>query len=369
MKIAYVAIHLEKKYLQSGVGRKIFSHIAFWRKEGHQVEFFLHSPDDDVYPNTHLFRYSSKISLPVIGRFFLEVSRSYQLWRLIRRIKEYQPDIIYLRFGLFTIPLGGLFKVSKVILEVNSNDIDEYKSRGWFFYYWNKWTRQLIFKPASGFVTMSNELSEMKQNSKFSKPSVIIPNSINLDLFPFFPAPKSDKLRVVFVGIPGQSWQGTDKLVVLAKAFPELIIDLIGFLPEDLGIPIPNNMVFHGLVSLSEVQNIMKSADTAFGTLALHRKNMQETSSLKTGEALALGIPLIMANDEPAFINHDSEFILKIPNEEKNISFYKDEIFSFIKNMKGKRVPRNEVEPLISQVVWEKKKLAFMTLLKKGYKG
>lgn len=64
-----------------------------------------------------------------------EIARSNALTKLISQVRQYQPDIIYFRFGLFTVPLQRLFKVAPLVLEVNSNDYAEYRSRG-LFYYW-----------------------------------------------------------------------------------------------------------------------------------------------------------------------------------------------------------------------------------------
>ena len=68
MRIAYVALHLEKKYIYGGVGRKIRTHLRIWQEMGHNARLFLLSPDDIDLPDIFNFsiRFPSK-NCPISG--------------------------------------------------------------------------------------------------------------------------------------------------------------------------------------------------------------------------------------------------------------------------------------------------------------
>jgi len=110
MRIAYVAIHLEKKFVQGGVGRKIQTHMQLWQKQGHQVHLFLLSPHNDL-PNCDNFQFSSKIKAPLFTLISRELSRSLSLGNLINAVAKYQPEVIYFRYGLYAYPLHRLFEL------------------------------------------------------------------------------------------------------------------------------------------------------------------------------------------------------------------------------------------------------------------
>ena len=356
MKIAYVALHLEGIYLHGGVGVKIHNQIHFWKKFGHEAHLFLLSPDVTSFGDASIVHYSKQGNL-----FIKENLRSRALVRLIQAVREYQPDVIYLRYGLYTWPLQRLAGIAPVCVEINTNDIEEYKYRGKMLYWINRLTRAQILSRCAGFVPISREIAGLPENIRYHKPTCVIANGIDMDALVPLPPPDNPTPRLAFVGTAGIPWNGEDKLWPLARRFPDLTIDMIGFQAEAFPQDIPKNVVFHGRVKVEAVRDLLGLADVAIGTLALHRKKLNENSPLKVRESLGFGVPTIIAYQDTDLDEQDFDFLLKLPNCEENVSDHAEAMRDFAYRMRGRRVDREVVRPLIDQGHKEQKRLEFFS--------
>ena len=359
MRIAYTALHLEKRYIEGGVGHKIFNQMALWKELGAEVQLFLHTPDALKLPNVHTFQFKQAGIPNPFCSLFKEVSRSIAVARMIKAVKSYKPDIIYLRYGLFTYPLQRLFKIAPVVMELNTNDVVEYALKSRFHNQLNQITRRWTLGLSRGFVYVSQEISNLEHNKIFYKPFRVIPNGILLDHFIPIPAPQNLRPRLVFVGSPGMVWHGIDKLAYLSSLYPDLQIDIIGYAKEDSGFPNSSKITGHGFLSQESVREVLIKADAACGTLALHRKEMEEASPLKVREALAYGIPVILGYQDTALKDLNCDFILNIPNTEANVKENAQKMYSFIKDMMGKRVDYQLVRPRIDMRDLETERIRF----------
>jgi hypothetical protein len=97
----------------------------------------------------------------------------------------------------------------------------------------------------------------------------------------------------------------------------------------------------------------------ACGTLALHRNNMEEASTLKVREALAFGVPLIIAYRDTDLEGVAADRILRLPNTPNNVSENIEAIKDFAYRMMGKRVERALIANRIDQCAKEQERLAF----------
>jgi hypothetical protein len=186
----------------------------------------------------------------------------------------------------------------------------------------------------------------------------VISNGIDLSAFSPLDAPNNETPRLVFIGTPGYSWHGVDKLVELARAFPDLQVDIVGYdgLPEYE--PLPSNLTLHGYLSAEGYRKIMAGCDLAISTLALHRKGMEEACPLKTRECLAYGLPMVMPYVDTDLKDMDVEFLLRIPNKEDNIQTHGQAVHDFAYRMRGQRVERNLITS-IDQVTKEAERIRF----------
>ena len=360
MKIAYVTLHLDSKIINGGAGHKIKSQISLWRSMGHTVDLFALTPVKiSSIPDAHEFPFGPRTRLPILKSISREVSRFLVLRKLIAAVRQYEPDIIYFRFGMFSFPLQNLPGVAPLVLEINSNDLVENRLRGLVLYWINRLARVYMLSHCAGWVAPSYEIEHLPVNQKYGKPSCVVSNGIDLDQYEILPPAGNIAPVLTLVGTPGMEWHGVDKLVRLAREYPELQIHIVGYSKDDLSEPIPANVSLHGYLQPATVKQVLMKTDVAFGTLALHRKNMQEASPLKVREALAHGIPVALAYQDTDLQNIQSDLFLFLPNTPDNISSHGKLIRDFAFHVQGKRVDRELIRPLINRADKEKKRLAF----------
>jgi len=360
MKIAYLAIHLDQQYLNGGVGEKIFSHISMWKQAGNHVRFFLHTPDEIAFPDTTTYSYNRANPAGLWGRIRLEVERIKALARLISDLRSFAPDIIYLRYGLFSLPLQKIFGIAPVVVELNTNDVYEYRLRSLFFYIYNAITRNFILQPAAGLVSVSHEIHNLPFNIALNKPTMVIGNGIDLASITPLPAPNNDIPHLIFVGTPGAIWQGFEEVVRLGAVCDDLLIDIVGIdRLSNSEVPVTANVKFHGFLRREELLAVLSTADCAMGTAALHKKKMNEAPSLKVRQYLAYGIPTILPYIDTDLMACDLDTLLTIPNEPDALINNADTIRDFVYRMRGRRIERDLVTPLIDQSIKERRKLVF----------
>lgn len=367
MKIAYVTLYFVEHHAKGGVGEKIRTHRNIWQNFGHVVNIFFLSPQNIEFERFQAFQYSSFTRFSVTQFLTRLISRSYALYKMIKAIQKFQPDLIYLRHGIYIYPLQALFHVAPVVLEINSDDLSESALQNKIIYWFTRLTRRISLRLSKGIVYTSHELAEIFSPYLKGKPYCIIANGINLENISPLPPTNNATPVISIVGSPaGSVWHGADKLISLAKQYPDLTINVIG-IDEYNQTNIPNNIHFWGFLSREQVQTILAQSDVACGTLALHRKNMYEASSLKVREAAAYGIPLILAYDDTDLSEIKTDYILQIPNTENNIKDYSDTIYIYAWKMIGKRLPRKLIEEYIDQKQKEKKREKFFLKLLSGF--
>lgn len=361
MRIAYVTIHVAPQIMQGGVGGKIKSQMGIWREHGHEVALFSLTPSEIPLPGENEFIFESQVNL-----LTREINRASVLQKMLASIQSYQPDIIYLRYGLYSYPLHRIFKIAPVVLETNSDDLQEYKKRGAFFYWINRFTRNLTFFPAFGLVVPSHELVDILL-PKRNKPFRVISNGIDLRQTETLPPTNHKHPVITMVCSPGMKWHGVDKLIQFAQKSPDVFVNIVGYSQKDLDIPVPSNVCLHGFLDGQGVRQVLSNTDVACGSLALHRNKMEEASVLKIREALSYGIPVIIAYRDTDLNEVALDTILRIPNTENNVIENIEKIRKFAVNMIGKRTDIDSVIPYLDQRKKEETRLAFFEKILAGY--
>ena len=358
MKIAYISLHWPRTS-QSSVGNKINMQITNWRNSGHDVRLFMHThtvANTEALLEGEVFIYNQKN-----GFIFREFKRILALRSLLRSVKRFRPDLIYLRYGVYIFGLQQLNKIAPVCVEVNTNDLVEHRRLGKAISFYNKITRSITLTSASAFVFESQSLIDKPCFSKFQKTSTLIGNGIDLSRMDPLPAPNNPTPRLVFVGTAGFSWHGVDKLEILANRYPDLHIDVIGYeaLPNGNAKNPPKNLQFHGFLAQESMREIFRKADAAISSMALHRIQKMDATPLKTLEYLAYGLPVILPYQDANLKELEADFLLHIPDDETNIVAHAEEIHQFVWQMRGKRAPRFVIAPYIDSAVKEKERLEF----------
>lgn len=362
MRIAYVTIHVAPEIIQGGVGKKIQSQMKIWREQNHEATLFSLAPAEIKLPETREFVFNNNLNL--VQR---EINRSVTLKNMLSNIQEYQPDLIYLRYGLYSYPLHRIFEIAPVVIETNSNDIIEYRSRGYFFYWMNRLTRNLTLAPARGYIVPTHELVTLLR-LKPEKSVQVLSNGVDVKEARVLPPTNNKKPVITLIGSPGMNWHGVDKLVQLAKLYSDLQINIVGYSSKDVQDDLPANVTLHGFLGREALLKVLAQTDVACGTLALHRKNMEEACPLKVREALSYGIPLILGYKDTDLEKVKIETILQIPNIEDNITSNAERVREFAYEMIGKRMDLKEVLPYLDQYKKEEIRLAFFQSVLTQYK-
>jgi glycosyltransferase involved in cell wall biosynthesis len=355
MRIAYVSLHWPRTR-NSGVGKKIQSQLAAWNVLGHEARLFMHTseyePQSDLIEADHFF-YS------VSGKLKTEPNRIAAMVRMIEAIQKFRPDVIYLRYSIYVFPAHRLMDIAPVVEEINTNDLTQHEQLGFIYGWYNRLTRGIFLRRVRGLVAVSRELAFSPAFASYRKPTVTIANGIDLESIRPLPPPTNETPRLFFIATPGYSWHGVDKLVTLARMQPDLRIDVVGYDHIDNAGPLPANVHLHGYLGPEEYRNVLAEADVALSTLALHRKDMQEASPLKTRECLAYGLPMILAYADTDLDALQCDFLLKIPNRDDNIETHAARIREFAYAMRGRRVDRQLIRERIDSAAKEGQRLAF----------
>jgi hypothetical protein len=149
-------------------------------------------------------------------------------------------------------------------------------------------------------------------------------------------------------GMQGIDWHGIDKVLWLARHFAKWQFDLIGIEARQIdhqGCGVPPNVATHGVLGRTDYEKVLLGVDVGLGTLALHRKNMNEACPLKVREYLAYGIPTIIGYRDTDF-PRPAPFLLELPNTPTNVEDHVADIERFVATWRGRRVFREEIAHL-----------------------
>ncbi|WP_151208781.1 glycosyltransferase family 4 protein [Paenibacillus yonginensis] len=239
MRIAYL-IHWNEG-AESGVLKKVMHQVTEWRQQGHQPALFLFT----CRPNEDWSRACAEAGIELTVQVYKGYSgRMADFGLLAKKVRRWQPEVLYHRFDLYYLALPGLLRAVPSVLEINTNDMAELRMEQGFRYYYHSFTRGKVLSAADGHVYVSRELSESEHYRPFAKPSMVIGNGIQLEAAGDGPvagerdnkeaaeqeedavSPRAP--RLVFMGSAGQSWHGLDHIAELASLKPDWRFDLIG---------------------------------------------------------------------------------------------------------------------------------------------
>lgn len=117
MKIAYIISSDIARYRGSTI--KVRNQVQEWRNLGARVEIFSLTPDNSpALIETVRF---VKRSNPFADKLF-----PYP--ELVRKVKEFDPDILYFRYSLPNATFRVLQKLFPSVIEINTDDKEEYKN-------------------------------------------------------------------------------------------------------------------------------------------------------------------------------------------------------------------------------------------------
>jgi hypothetical protein len=337
---------------ETGPLKKIAEHVRTWAELGHDVRLFAITPGHDIWTGIR--------DLP-IEPFHGDGFLTRLTWRshVAGPILRWKPDILYYRFGIYYPAIDQVQKKIASIVEMNSDDIAEYRLAYPRILYWaHCLLRDRIVAKASALICVTNEIAERQRNSRFNKPVLVLGNGISLEHHPPFPAPNQQPPRLIFVSTPNCAWNGMDRVVAMARLLPETRFDVVGYGPADVDEVCPPNLHLHGYLGKDQYGALMEKADVAISTLGMFRKSMEEACPLKTREYLARGVPTIIGYCDTDFPD-GHPLLLRLANTPTNVEDGIGAIREFLTRAVGQRVPRADVAHLDVHVK-ERIRLEFM---------
>ena len=357
MRVAYL-VHF-RGGRDTGIYRKVREHVTEWSRQGADVGLFVATDRAGAEDWAEISETERIEIMP--GRSMLSILARERLASSVRR---WRPDVVYARHGLAYPGFVRIARAYPTVIEVNADDVPEFKLTSWWRYAYGRASRSLLLRAAAGFVFVTHELARSAGFTPFRKPWVVIGNGIDLGAFPMVPAPNNDRANLLFLGHRRSPWHGLEHVAQLAEAFPAWHFDVVG--PGSDEIPgAPPNIAFHGLLNRDDYAPMLGRADVAIGTLGLYRNKMTEASPLKVREYLARGIPTIIGYQDTDFPD-PVPFLLQIPNRPDGVVSSIAGIAEFVERSRGTRVPRASTAQLdISGK--EASRLAFLRACRQGH--
>ncbi len=369
MRIAYAAVW--NLIPGEAVTEKIRDQVASWQALGHAVKVF------GVSELANAEELGFAVALDLIARDrsggmlarLKSNSKAYR--RLIRRIAGFAPDIVYLRNAYYHPVLAELARKFPTVLEINTLE----RGEAWLIALRNRQRRvqaiwalatvHLARRHAAGCVALTEEI-----RARYERPGnrtlwTVLPNAVNLAQRKELPARRATdgRPRICFLG--GKigfrlHYHGVDKILELARRLgDEAAFDLVGDFSVFGADAIPPNVTMHGHLGREACDAVLSRSDCALGTAALHRKGMEEACPLKLRDYLAAGLPVILPYKETALRDLHPWWMLALPNSERNLAENADRILDFARGVRGRRVPRAEVAPLIGSLALESRRAEF----------
>lgn len=124
------------------------------------------------------------------------------------------------------------------------------------------------------------------------------------------------------------SWHGYDKIINAIAATNNqnlsyrISFTIVGDGDERLALEklvlklnLQHQIIFTGMLTGKDLDNIFNNKHIGVGSLALYRKGLNEASSLKTREYIARGLPVIDAGLDPDF-DRNSPYRLQVSNDD-----------------------------------------------------
>ena len=339
----------------SGVGQKVVDQATTWASLGVDVGVFLLStvPDIDAPWPKVTFSLQTENWEHMNSLVGNEMRRQRALGRLTARLLEWRPDATYLRFAPYFLSVERVLARGTAVLEINSDDLAEYRLRRAPLSAYNRLTRRRILTGASGTVYPTQEL--LRRNARRRQhPSIVIGNGIDLSLVEPIPAPRNERAVLVMTASSAAPWQGIDKVRRLARRLPQFDFHIAGVDQTTT----ERNLHFHGFLTGGDYEALLANADVALGSLALHRAGLSEATPLKVRRYMASGIPTVIAYVDPD-LDETVPLLLRIPNNEANVETHAAAVADFVGRAKGERVPRASLSA-IDQTHKESRRIDFI---------
>lgn len=199
---------------------------------------------------------------------------------------------------------------------------------------------------------------EIEKAKNANVPYYMLGNGIDTSQEELIPFMDNGIIDLFFMGSPRVQWHGLERVVRSLDYYKNnarFRFHIIGYEEAEIKYK-PNNKTifkFYGYLSNErEINDILKTADIAVGTMALYEKNMNEAAPLKVRKYLASGIPVVIAYSD-VDLKKELEYVHIVENNDSFINF--EEIEIFYEKIKGDEIRRKIREFAINNLDWNSK--------------
>jgi len=389
LKVLYVFFYGSGK-IDSGVEKKIVSQVTAMKAAGAEVDLISVNPyiEKDAIVNDFYRIYALDKPLVYNSHFYTLRSRK----RIFEKIDFLLTDLylkydrIFLRYPLSDYNLLKLVLRygEKIIIEHNSMEEVELKSMyhemrkktkfhfspGFLFWYFDRimylfFSEKLfgkrVLSKVRGGVAVTNEICAYEKKRVKSYRCEVGTNGIDYLSVPIRKFDKKDFKRNPIRGflLSGftASWHGVERIVDGLESYKgkqDFELYFIGDFSAEQKEHIEKSAVLNRVkliahTTADKLTALLEVCDFAFGTMALHKKNLTEAVPLKVRESLARGFPLVKAYADPDLDDKVElkPFILNFPDDESSVDF--NIIADFISKL-------NETDELANKIRMESSK-------------
>lgn len=290
------------------------------------------------------------------------ILRNLFFWLILFSLRK-QYDIILFRHVSFD-PFSFIFSpfINNRMGVHHAKEIDELKLvrvgwKGSLASFVEKYTGRIAVKNSLGIVGVTEEIAVYENKERnLNKPIFLYPNGIEVDEISLAQDNRvKNESHIIFICSYFSEWHGLD---ILLKAIDnddsneKYFVHLVGNLTLDQESEIEKNknkekIIMHGVLTQQQYLYVASKCDIGLGSLALYRKNLDEASTLKVREMLAMGLPVFSGHKDAAF--------------DENFTFYQysqdfdlNQLLAFCKTNKELK---REVVRMASKELIEKKKI------------
>lgn len=177
-------------------------------------------------------------------------------------------------------------------------------------------------------------------------PCIQVANGVDVDSIPFDRLPSRGPGLHMVVAANLADWHGVDRVLHgldeyrRRRAGPTVTLSIVGDGPaaSDLReltskLGLEEMVRFHGLRTGAELDALFDEADLALGSLGMHRLGLQRSSSLKTREYCARGIPFVLASEDPDF-EGQFPFVFRVSADDSPTDI--DALLQFMSELRGR---------------------------------
>lgn len=309
--------------------------IAFFRAHGYDAV--------GVFPDrNHTSEEIPPEFLPLTSRAPRRLRPFGDALALHRLLRTVAPDVLVVRYSFASPSLHSLAKRLPVILEIHLDDTHELPPNRLVQLIWrtsNRIYRDRTLRNAAGAMFVSRQIAELDAFAMIPGPRAVVTNGVPIPAIPL-PVPNNDAPVVGYSVGYDAPWQGLDRLNKLAEMIPEFEFWL---LCSDVTVAeaLPPGSRVRVIVSASheEYQRRLAEVDVMLGTLALERKSMSMSSSLKVRESVSLGIPTALFSVDEDLHGVQDDTVATLPAAWDNLDAMATAFRAFVGQAVSKRVP------------------------------